>query len=190
MPVRLMALAALMLIQEGIHGKGINPVVGLYLAYGERFYMCDNGSLPWKWHVRATHFNPYKPKELQRITGNVTAHTAPLDDNCWGKVVVDARSNNQWKENAYVFNFKRNGCRVLKENAPGFYAALFKNSELKGPCVIKQGVYEFNDVPVEWSFPNVPILPYGHYRFRVMVGRAENQYACWVADARTIPKPE
>ncbi|XP_052120176.1 uncharacterized protein LOC127748869 [Frankliniella occidentalis] len=75
----------LMLSREGIDGKVIKSLIGPYISYGERFYMCppDNGSLPWTWHLHATHFNPYKPKELQRLTGNVTFRSFPLDDNTW-----------------------------------------------------------------------------------------------------------
>ncbi|XP_052128318.1 uncharacterized protein LOC113205824 isoform X4 [Frankliniella occidentalis] len=187
----LMALA-IITCGQAVHGKGINSMIGPYTAYGERFYMCepDNRPLPWRWHFRATHFNPYKPKELQRLTGNVTTTIGTFDDNCWMKVIVDARSNNQWKENAYIFNFRKNACRVLKENAPGFYEQVLKKREVKGVCAFNPGVYEADNAPIDWSFPNVPILPYGQYRFRVMVGRDKTLNACWAADARTIPKSD
>ncbi|XP_052128315.1 uncharacterized protein LOC113205824 isoform X1 [Frankliniella occidentalis] len=187
----LMALA-IITCGQAVHGKGINSMIGPYIAYGERFYMCepDNRPLPWKWYLRATHFNPYKPKELQRITGNVSGATGLFDDGSWLKVIVDARSNNQWKENAYVFNFKKNGCRVIKENIPGFYEQVLKKREVKGVCAFKPGVYEVNNAPIDWSFPNVPILPYGQYRFRLMIGRDEHLNACWAADARAIPKSD
>ncbi|XP_026284624.1 uncharacterized protein LOC113210729 isoform X2 [Frankliniella occidentalis] len=154
--------------------------------------MCesDNQPLPWRWYLRATHFNPLKPKELQRITGNVTATSGSFDNSDWLKVIADTRSNNQWKENAFVFKFNNGACRHFKINSPGFYGLLLKKREVKGACVFKPGVYEFNDAPLNWTFPNFPIIPYGQYRFRMMVGKAENLYACWVVEGRTIPKLE
>ncbi|XP_026286009.1 uncharacterized protein LOC113211750 isoform X2 [Frankliniella occidentalis] len=185
-------VAVALMFPAVIHGKVINSVIGPYIAYGERFYMCepDNRPLPWRWFLRATHFNPLKPKELQRVTGNVTATSGTLDDSGWVKVIVDTRSNNQWKENAYVFKFNNRACQTVKVNAPGIYEQLLKKREVKGACMFKAGVYEINDAPVDWSFPNVPILPYAQYRFRLMIGNAETLNACWVAEARVIPKPQ
>ncbi|XP_026287854.1 uncharacterized protein LOC113213116 isoform X2 [Frankliniella occidentalis] len=171
MAVILMTLA-LITCGKGIQGKGINSVIGPYTAFVERFYNCqpDNRPLPWTWNLRVTHFNPYKPKELQRLT--------------------DTRSNNQWKENAFVFNFIKNGCRALKDNAPGYYEQVLKKREVKGACCFKPGVYEVNNASVDWSFPNVPILPYGRYRVRAMFGKADDDYTCSVADARIVPKSD
>ncbi|XP_026283711.1 uncharacterized protein LOC113210098 isoform X3 [Frankliniella occidentalis] len=125
-----LVLLTLLLFQEGNPRKIINSVIGPYIAYGERFYMCEpnNRLLPCRWNIRASHFNPYKPKELQRLTGNVTS-TVTVNDDCWAKVVVDVRSNNQWKENAFVFNFNDGACRVLKENIPAFYKQVLKGKD-------------------------------------------------------------
>ncbi|XP_052128321.1 uncharacterized protein LOC113203124 isoform X1 [Frankliniella occidentalis] len=165
---------------------------GPYIAYVERFYMCepDNRPLPWRWVLRATHFNPFKPKELQRVTGNLTFSSGLLDDSDWVKVIVDTRSNNQWKENAYVLKFNDHACRAIKVNIPGFYEQFLKKREVKGACLFRPGVYETNDAPLNWTFPNVPALPYGQYRFRLMIGKAKNLYACFVADARAVPKTD
>ncbi|XP_026287608.1 uncharacterized protein LOC113212944 [Frankliniella occidentalis] len=188
MSLVLVPLLALM-CQEGIHGKGINSLMGPYVAYGERFYMCEanNTPLPWRWNLRASHFNPHKPKELQRLTGNLTGSTS-LDDSCWAKVIMDTRSNNQWKENAFMANFKNNACQTLKENIPGFYEKIFK-TQMKGACILKPGVYEVNNTSVDWTFPKFAIMPYGHYRFRATVGKAESQYLCIVVECKLIPKP-
>ncbi|XP_026283710.1 uncharacterized protein LOC113210098 isoform X1 [Frankliniella occidentalis] len=185
-----LVLLTLLLFQEGNPRKIINSVIGPYIAYGERFYMCEpnNRLLPCRWNIRASHFNPYKPKELQRLTGNVTS-TVTVNDDCWAKVVVDVRSNNQWKENAFVFNFNDGACRVLKENIPAFYKQVLKGKD-EGGCTIPPGVYEVNNTPVDWSFPKVPLLPYGSWRFRLTFGKAENLYACFVINAKNVPKTD
>ncbi|XP_026273425.2 uncharacterized protein LOC113203124 isoform X2 [Frankliniella occidentalis] len=164
-------LLALTLCSAGIQGKAINSVIGPFIAYAERFYMCetDNQPLLWRWFLRATHFNPLRPKELQRLTGNVTATGGLLDDSDWLKIIVDTRSNNQWKENAYVFKFNDHACLTIKVNIPDFYEKLLKKRNVKGACFFRPGVYEINDAPMNWTFPNVPIFPYGQYRYRLMI---------------------
>ncbi|XP_052125610.1 uncharacterized protein LOC127749832 [Frankliniella occidentalis] len=176
---------------EGTHGKRFNSLVGPFIASVDRYYMCEpnNRPLPWRWHLRTTHFNPHKPKELQHLTGNITANET-FDDSCWGRVILDAWSNNQWKENAFVFYFKNNGCKAFKENIPGLYDLVFKKTETKGTCKMKPGVYELNNAPINWTYPKVPIMPYGHFRFRLTIGRAENLFACLVVECYTVPKVE
>ncbi|XP_052125380.1 uncharacterized protein LOC113214178 isoform X2 [Frankliniella occidentalis] len=168
----LVALA--LMCSTAIHGRYINSVMGPYTAYGERFYMCepDNRPLPWRWFVRTTHFNPLRPNELQRMTGNVTSTSGIIDNSNWATTIIDIRSNNQWKENAFVFKFKNQACQIAKVHAPAFYKLVFKKREVNGACI----------------FHPVPIMPYGHYRARVMVGKAENLYSCFVGEARAIPK--
>ncbi len=53
-----------------------------------------------------------------------------------------------------------------------------------------QQVYEVKDKPIAWSFPTFPIMPYGKYRFRMMVGGGKTQFLCFVAECTVIPKPE
>ncbi|XP_052131207.1 uncharacterized protein LOC113209239 isoform X2 [Frankliniella occidentalis] len=166
---------------------------GPYVTYGERFYTCepDNRLLPWTLRLRGSHFNPQKPKEAQLITGNVTAVNETFDDSCWIKVILDLRSNNQWKENNFVFSFRRNACHALRSNIPKFYEHIFKKrADDKGACILKPGVYAVNNTPIDWSFPNVPIFPYGQYRFRMTFGRGEDLFACWVAETKCLPKPD
>ncbi|XP_052131958.1 uncharacterized protein LOC127751844 [Frankliniella occidentalis] len=188
MSFRLVLLA--FAIKEGIHGKGINSFMGRYIIYTDRFYMCEP-NLPSKWYIRASHFNPQKPKELQVLTGNAMLSFL-TDDSTWLKIVIDVRSNNQWKENAFVFYFKDNACRALKENIPEIYNEVFKQGEvIKGAhCMVKPGVYEVNKAPANWTCPNIPIMPYGHYRYRSWFGKPEKvSYGCWAVDFHIIPKP-
>ncbi|XP_052128313.1 uncharacterized protein LOC113211474 isoform X2 [Frankliniella occidentalis] len=179
-------LVTALLCQKSIHGKALNTVYGPYTAYTERFYNCERDNLPDQWHLRTTHFNPLKPREVQLLTGNLTVEE-PIDDSCCGlKVILDTRSNNQWKENAFIFAYKSNVCRTIKENMPGFYNLFFKK-EVNGACV-KPGVYQVNNAPIEWIFPNVPIMPYGQYRFRLMVHKPDHLIACIVVECRLVPK--
>ncbi|XP_052133640.1 uncharacterized protein LOC113217293 [Frankliniella occidentalis] len=127
----LILIALALVSQAGIHGKAFNSVLGPYISYGERFYMCEepnNRPLAWTWYLRATHFNPLKPNELQRLTGNLTIADVPFDNSLWAKVIADVRSNNQWKENAFIFRFK-GAYRSLKQNIPGFYERVLKRGE-------------------------------------------------------------
>ncbi|XP_052129807.1 uncharacterized protein LOC127750993 [Frankliniella occidentalis] len=181
------ALLAL-LCQKGTHSKAINSFAGPYTLYTERFYMCElNRSFPaWGWHFRTTRFNPYKPREIQLLTGNLTV-SQPMDDSSWGKIVMDVWAHDQWKENSFVFEFKNKGCTNLKQNIPSFYEHAFKKRETKASCIIRPGVYELNDAPVKWEYPNLPIMPYGRYRLKMKAGNTD-PYCCFMVDVRVIPK--
>ncbi|XP_026285472.1 uncharacterized protein LOC113211336 [Frankliniella occidentalis] len=181
--------------QSGVYGTTILSSIGPYKAVTERFLDFEhsesqNHSRPWRWHLRTTHFNPQKPKEIQLLNGNVTAVNRTFDDSLPAAVILDIRSNNQWKENAFVFRFRKRACTALRTNIPFFYDALFKKSEMKGVCSHGPGVYEVNNVPVEWTFPNVPIMPYGVYRFRLMCGREEDLIFSGAAECRLVPRLE
>ncbi|XP_052131140.1 uncharacterized protein LOC127751518 [Frankliniella occidentalis] len=178
-----------LLCQSDILCKNINSFAGPYIVYNERFYMSElkNRTFLWKWNLHATRFNPYKPREIQLLTGNVTGVNVSIDDNCWAKVILDTWKNNQWKENAFVIFVKDKACTHGKINLPGFYEQLFKKRETKGACIVKPGVYELKNAPVKLAFPNFPIMPYGRYRFKLTVGRTE-LYTCMVSEVTIIPK--
>ncbi|XP_052122366.1 uncharacterized protein LOC113213664 [Frankliniella occidentalis] len=153
--------------------------------------MCElqNRTPAWKWNIHTTRFNPYKPREILLLSGNVTGVNGSLDDNCWGKIILDVWRNNQWKENAFVFFRKDKACTHIKTNVPTLYEPLFKKRETKGQCILKPGVYELNNAPVKWVFPNIPIMPYGRYRFRMTGGRTES-YTCMACELTVIPKSD
>lgn len=54
-----------------------------------------------------------------------------------------------------------------------------------------QGDYSFEREPVEWTFPNFPIFPYGHYRLTLLGGPKgyNDGTGCVIAEAHVIPKP-
>ncbi|XP_052129802.1 uncharacterized protein LOC127750990 [Frankliniella occidentalis] len=101
-------------------------------------------------------------------------------------VILDVWANNRWKENAFILNFKNKACTNFKNNSPSFFEHLFK--KIKGPCIIRPGVYELKDAPVKWEYPNIPIMPYGRYKFKVTGGKTAEPLLCLVVDVRTIPK--
>ncbi|XP_026293312.1 uncharacterized protein LOC113217572 isoform X1 [Frankliniella occidentalis] len=188
-------LLALMNQKDG-YGKSLNTFAGRYIAYGTKFYNCDQTQLPtsdkptWNWYLRFTHhFNPLKPEELQRFDGNVTG-LEEVNDNCWTRVVVDARSNNQWKENAFVFNFPGGACSAAYQHTKCFQALTGKLLSKGKTCVLNPGVSILSDTPMDWSFPYFPIMPYGEWRFRLSYGPPGQKRAsgCHIAEAVTIPK--
>ncbi|XP_052124758.1 uncharacterized protein LOC127749672 [Frankliniella occidentalis] len=176
--------------QRVICGTTIYSAIGPYRAFTERFYECNPHPRPWRWHFRTTRFNPYKPKEIQLLTGNITLGNKSFDDSLPITVILDTRSNNQWKENAFIFTFKSRACTTIKTNIPVLYEQLFKKREINGVCSHQPGVYEVNNAPVEWIFPNFPMMPYGFYKFKIKFGTAENLIMCGVVECRIIPRLE
>ncbi|XP_052122438.1 uncharacterized protein LOC113213503 [Frankliniella occidentalis] len=186
MSLTIVALLAL-LCRMSTHGRTLNSFAGPYIAFAERFYNCEtNLSLPWQWAFHPSRFNPYKPRELQLLTGNLTARNVDMDDSWWLKVILDVWANNQWKENAFVLFFKNRACSSLRANTPSFYEHVFKR-EIKDRCIIKRGVYEVRNAPIEWVFPNIPIMPYGRYKHRSTSGKAD-KYLCLSGEFHAIPK--
>ncbi|XP_026284263.2 uncharacterized protein LOC113210464 [Frankliniella occidentalis] len=188
MPLVLVALA--LIGPTGVPGKAINGVLGPFIAYTERFYLCEPNDrpLPWRWQFRTTHFNPAKPRDVQLLTGNITGVNVTFDNKQWVRVIIDVWSNNQWKENAFIFYFKNKGCMSLRENIPSLYQHIFKKRETNNVCRHQPGVYEVNNAPIEWVFPHFPVAFYGRYRFKLMVGLADVLHACLAVDCDAIPK--
>ncbi|XP_034238089.1 uncharacterized protein LOC117643354 [Thrips palmi] len=145
-------------IAHGTTRKAINSFAGKYIAYADRFYMCEEGdSLDWRWNLRHSHWNPAKPNELQRLTGWLNGSINHVTDSSWAQVNLDRRSNNMWKDNALIFKFPAGSCTALRKNIPGFYSTVFKLPK-DGPCDIPPGNYEVKNESVNWAFPAVPIL--------------------------------
>lgn len=58
---------------------------------------------------------------------------------------------------------------------------------------LPQGNYFVEDKPVDWSVPDVPVLPYGEYRLNVLMGHAENlasrkPYFCYQFEGFAHPR--
>ncbi|KAK3913375.1 Cathepsin D [Frankliniella fusca] len=142
---------------------------GPFYAYATKVYNCDVSrpeKILWRWHARFSHFKPARPLEPQRFTGNISGTTI-FNDSYWGRLVLDSRSNNQWKENAFVFNFPSAACTALLQNA-GHMKQLLKPLVRDKPCAILPGVAVFNDQTLTQAYPNIPVLPYGEFRLRAM----------------------
>ncbi|XP_052128452.1 uncharacterized protein LOC113215105, partial [Frankliniella occidentalis] len=176
MSFRLVALLTL-LCKDGIHGKAINSFAGPYTAYIERFYTCENNvAMAWRVYFRTSHFNPQKPRELQRLTGNVTGVNVTLDDSLWCKVYFDVWAQNQWKENAFVFKFQDKACTMLRVLTPDYYEKILNQSaSAESACIIKPGIYVVYNTPVKWEFPKIPIMPYGRYKAKIFSGKGKKQ---------------
>ncbi|XP_026284249.1 uncharacterized protein LOC113210453 [Frankliniella occidentalis] len=179
----IVALVAL-LHQPVTQGKAITPFAGPWFAWTEKFSVCE-GQYPWSWNIKTTPYNPQK-HELQLISGNVTGDKT-IDDNFWLKVVMDLRSKNQWSNKGLTFEFKNKACTAVVSNIPGFYSLFFGKE--KKPCSIDPGVYRVDQEPIDWNFPNFPIVPYGHYKFRIMSGIGNDMAVCLINEVHLIPKP-
>ncbi|XP_034236592.1 uncharacterized protein LOC117642467 [Thrips palmi] len=114
---------------------------GPYICHFDRFGDCP-GMLPGKHdtrHIRLSHYNPRQPFLKQNMTGNITLVEDLYDaDACWTSVSLDLRSNNQWKNNYFVFNGSRVNCSGYRRHAPDYFRVMFKQDpNRKGPCFVK-----------------------------------------------------
>ncbi|XP_034232282.1 uncharacterized protein LOC117640127 isoform X2 [Thrips palmi] len=141
------------------------------------------------------HFNPVRPFDNQILSGNMTFRVDVMD-NHWTFVDFAVRSNNQWKENAFIMNFPKTGCSSLRENVPDFFRIIAKYSgastDKAVPCRVPAGRYIFSNEPVNWTFPHFPVMPYGHYRIRARARPSSTSTRinfCMILDVEAIPKP-
>ncbi|XP_034231875.1 uncharacterized protein LOC117639920 isoform X2 [Thrips palmi] len=188
--------SVLLLPLDHVQSKAIKTFAGPYIAFGHTFDVCPSENLHVL-NIRASHFNPFRPFELQVLVGNATFREDMMD-NFWSQVHMAVRSNNQWKENAFVFNFPNVGCSAIRDHVPDLYRMLAKQSgasmDKTVPCRLPAGVWPFKNEPVNWSFPNFPIMPYGRYKFRVSARSNSNKdlrslSACLEVDCEVIPRP-
>ncbi|XP_034246777.1 uncharacterized protein LOC117648375 [Thrips palmi] len=174
--------------------KSINTFAGPYIAIIHKLDSCpSDGTL--QLNTRVSHFNPSRPYDLPIFTGNATLKE-DLRDNYWSRADLAVRSNNQWKENAFIFNFPKQGCTAIREQVPDFFRVLAKLSGAstdKGtPCVVPAGVYLLKNEMVNLTFPNFPVIPYARYRFKVTASHSRNfdtPLLCLAVDCEAIPKP-
>ncbi|XP_034238324.1 uncharacterized protein LOC117643504 [Thrips palmi] len=176
-----------------VRSKNINNFAGPYIAFGHKFDPCpSDGTIEVL--IRASHFNPARPYDLQTISGNLSSKE-DMKDNYWSRVEMAVRSNNQWKDNAFIFNFPRLGCTAIREQVPDLFRIIAKHSgaptDKAAPCVIPAGVYVLKNESVSWTFPNFPVIPYGRYRFRVTSRSITSRTTllCLEVDCEAIPKP-
>ncbi|KAE8737286.1 hypothetical protein FOCC_FOCC017251 [Frankliniella occidentalis] len=143
-----------------------------------------------KIYVRPSHFrNPAQVQtELQRMTGNITFHL-PGNDSFWIYLKLDVRNNNQWKENAFVFNIPGGGCTAMRTYAPEAYQTVFKRDpNLRETCTFPKGIHQINDMPLNFSFPKMAVMQYGHWRVQFTGGIRRRTTLCMMAEAKTLPK--
>ncbi len=57
------------------------------------------------------------------------------------------------------------------------------------PFFFLQGTSVVVNEPINWTFPNVPIMPYGDYRFRLHSGKPRKKaLLCFTAECTVMPK--
>ncbi|XP_034241661.1 uncharacterized protein LOC117645510 [Thrips palmi] len=170
---------------------------GPFIAYARSFERCDSQEqYTYTLDLRPSHFNPARPFETQTVSGNMSMKKE-LDDNLWVRVSMALRSNNEWKENAFIFKFPGNACSSIREHLPAIFRLLSKATnttpakDRRQPCVFPRGSHTIENEPMKWEFPKFKIMPYGRYKFRVQmgaVGSQENLFCNWV-DCEVIPRP-
>ncbi|XP_034231403.1 uncharacterized protein LOC117639643 [Thrips palmi] len=172
-------------------GKSINSFAGPYIVYVNTFEMCPSDGTHTS-HLRLSHFNPARPFSRQTLTGNVTLRK-DFTDNYMIFVDLATRSNNQWKENAFIMNFPKVGCSTWREQVPEFFhffANISGASEDKNkPCRIPAGEYIFKNEPMKWRTPNFKVMPYGRYRMRIKIRDGPTVVGCNELDCEAIPRP-
>ncbi|XP_034241720.1 uncharacterized protein LOC117645547 [Thrips palmi] len=165
-------LWALMILapQHSVEGKRINTFAGPFIAFARSFGRCDSQET-YTLDLRPSHFNPFKPFDLQTVSGNLS-FKKELDDNVWIRVSMALRANNEWKENAFNFNFPGNACSTIREQLPSLFHLFAKatNStpakDRRQPCVFLRGSNTIKNEPMKWEFPKFKIIPYARYKFR------------------------
>ncbi|XP_034239385.1 uncharacterized protein LOC117644225 [Thrips palmi] len=169
--------ALVLSVLQQVQSKYINSFAGPFIVVAHTIEPCpSDGSVVLM--LRPSHFYPARPFDRQTLTGQMwSKHN--LTDNLLAHVDMAVRSNNQWKDNAFVFKFPNSGCSVLRDHLPDMW-------RIMGHVVVK-------NESVSWTFPHFPVMPYGRYKFRV-VTRFMNKAAaiplsCLTVDCEIIPKP-
>ncbi|XP_034232281.1 uncharacterized protein LOC117640127 isoform X1 [Thrips palmi] len=183
-----------LLTLDCVSGRNIHWYAGPYLGFVHQFEVCPSVERVVL-IFRISHFNPVRPFDNQILSGNMTFRVDVMD-NHWTFVDFAVRSNNQWKENAFIMNFPKTGCSSLRENVPDFFRIIAKYSgastDKAVPCRVPAGRYIFSNEPVNWTFPHFPVMPYGHYRIRARARPSSTSTRinfCMILDVEAIPKP-
>ncbi|KAJ1526615.1 hypothetical protein ONE63_008201 [Megalurothrips usitatus] len=175
-------------------GRSIPSAVGPYHIAVERIDDCMP-PMASKVHVRFSHFNPSRPTDAQYAWGSYY-WAVDTDDASYFKMHISKWSNNQWKPNFFVFNFKVKGCSVLRDLLPVTKALVFDVAKSAGAsyeranCFVPTGSYELANKSVRVVLADVPVMPYGRYRATVNVGspKQPDTINCLDAYVQFIPK--
>ncbi|XP_034251882.1 uncharacterized protein LOC117651715 [Thrips palmi] len=192
--IMIWTILAPLLTFDHVRSKRLNTFAGPFIAYAHAWDLCpSDGSIEMT--LRSSHFNPLKPSERQTVSGNVS-FKIDYTDQFWSHADLALRSNNQWKENAFLFQFRKMGCSGIRDQIPDFFRVLAKHSgasmDRREPCVLPAGHYILKNEPVNWTFPNFPVMPYGRYRLRIRSRTARDSPVtrfCILVDCEVIPKP-
>ncbi|XP_026289098.1 uncharacterized protein LOC113214058 isoform X1 [Frankliniella occidentalis] len=180
--VATVAVAAL----HAVGAKQIHNFAGPWDAWLERADMCNANADDERIQVKFSHYNPNKKFVPQTWSGFANL-SREMDDSWWVKAPLAIRSNNQWKENAFVFYFPTKGCSNGRDIAPACLKPFFTKAGT--PCLIKQQVIQFQNTTMPMEFPKLPRLVYGYYRLELSAGpkNKKSEY-CVNAMVHIIPK--
>ncbi|XP_034232191.1 uncharacterized protein LOC117640074 isoform X1 [Thrips palmi] len=170
--------------------KRINSFAGPYIAFAHSWESCPSDKT-LELLFRPSHFSRSRPYDLQTISGNIS-FKGEITDNILTDADLAIWSNNQWKENAFIFRIPRSGCSVVRDDIPDFFRILTKyNGARRDPCVVPAAHSVLKNEPVNWTFPHFPIMPYGRYRFQFRARKTREGPAilCVSVDCEVIPKP-
>ncbi|XP_034256769.1 uncharacterized protein LOC117654304 [Thrips palmi] len=179
-----------------VQSKTIQSFAGPYIAFSHLYNPCPSQET-FLIQAKISHFNPSRPYDLQTVFANMSLKE-DFSDGYWASATMAVRSNNQWKENAIVFNFPRKGCSVIREHFPDMYRFFAEATgtpvaDKTAPCVFRKGNYVMTEPrPVNATFPSFPVLPYGRYKYRGTLRRTSTSpvpLACLEMDCEIIPKP-
>ncbi|XP_034248437.1 uncharacterized protein LOC117649640 [Thrips palmi] len=173
------------------HGKPLNTFAGTYIAFTHSFATCPSDGT-FAMNLRCSHFNPAKPYEKQTLTGNYTLKE-DLTDSMWARVTFAVWSNNEWKQNAFIINYPRRACTMVRELAPDLFRIMAPSQpqEKAAPCVIPAGMTIWKNEPIAWEFPKMKVMPYARYLLHVEMGSNTSRTikVCAEADSALMPRP-
>ncbi|XP_034240132.1 uncharacterized protein LOC117644630 [Thrips palmi] len=182
---------------DQVRSKAIHTFAGPFIAFAHTIDPCPSDGIA-EVFIRPSHFNPIRPFEKQTLQGYMRS-SYNVSDDLLAHVDMAIRSNNQWKDNAFVFNFPNSGCTALREHLPDMYRIVAKYTgaplDKKKPCIIPGGYFDFKNETISWTFPHFPVMPYGRYKFRIsarhmsVVKTTTVPHFCVYADCEIIPKP-
>ncbi|KAK3907587.1 D-alanine--D-alanine ligase [Frankliniella fusca] len=71
---------------------------------------------------------------------------------------------------------------------PLFHAIFGDELTDRKECFVPAGSYTCLNEPVNWTFPKFPVLPYGFYRFALLLGTGDETYFCHYTEGHSVPR--
>ncbi|XP_034232897.1 uncharacterized protein LOC117640487 [Thrips palmi] len=174
--LRTKTMCIFLVISTAAGKKWLHSTAGPYRCIYKRMYNCPIGEDGFEgatmYHIRPPRYNPFRPTDPQLLYGNIT-RTMPFNDTYWLKMSAAIWSNNQWKDNAIVYNYPEDACTLERKNDVNVYRLMYgKELSDKGPCFAQAGTLILDGEPINGTGSGslFPQLPYGLYRARRTLG--------------------